>query len=184
MQSQRTRDTGPELALRRELHRRGLRYRLQRKPVEGLRRTLDIVFLRPRVAVDVRGCFWHGCIKCKTIPKANHSWWADKIAKNRARDRATEAALGKAGWDVIVVWEHDICTDAADRIENSVRQRTVTRRVHTSAAVSTPPPPKSPNHGLSRDEASVVLHPKGGGRGNEYGNERQVSAVVGVVKEG
>ncbi|MDQ2706309.1 MAG: very short patch repair endonuclease [Actinomycetota bacterium] len=123
MQSQRTRDTAPELALRRELHRRGLRYRLQRKPILGLRRTVDIVFLGPRVVVDVRGCFWHGCTKCKAVPKANTLWWTEKIAKNRARDQATETLLRKAGWDVIVFWEHDNCAEAADRIETVVRHR-------------------------------------------------------------
>lgn len=121
MKNQRTRDTGPELTLRRELHRRGLRYRLQRKPIPGLRRTVDIVFPRPRIAVDVRGCFWHGCANCKTMPKANNSWWTEKIAKNRARDQATESALCEAGWNVIVVWEHDVCAHAADRIEQVVR---------------------------------------------------------------
>jgi DNA mismatch endonuclease (patch repair protein) len=124
MQNQRTRDTAPELALRRELHRRGLRYRLQYKPVPELRRTADIVFPRPRVVVDVRGCFWHGCTTCKSIPKSNDLWWTAKIAKNRARDDATESAFRAAGWRVIVVWEHDVCAAAADRVERVVRQRT------------------------------------------------------------
>jgi len=123
MQTQRTRDTAPELALRRELHHRGLRYRLQRKPIPGLRRTVDIVFPGPRIAVDVRGCFWHGCNKCKTVPKTNNLWWIEKIAKNRARDEITETALRKAGWEVIIVWEHDNCVDAADRIEKLVGER-------------------------------------------------------------
>lgn len=127
MQNQRTRDTAPELALRRELHRRGLRYRLQRRPIPGLRRTVDILFPGPRVAVDVRGCFWHGCVTCKSAPKTNNLWWTEKIAKNRARDRATENALAEAGWYVIVVWEHDTCSEAANRVENAVRRSPLRR---------------------------------------------------------
>jgi DNA mismatch endonuclease, patch repair protein len=121
MSRQRTRDTTPELALRRELHRRGLRYRLQRKPIANLRRTVDIVFAGVRVAVDVRGCFWHGCTACKDTPKRNADWWAAKIESNRARDRQTAEVLRNAGWQVIVVWEHDACNDAADRVEDAVR---------------------------------------------------------------
>jgi len=126
MRAQRTRDTQPELALRRELHRRGLRYRLHRRPIFGLRRTIDIVFPGPRIAVDVRGCFWHGCVRCKTIPKANRLWWTQKIAKNRARDQDTGQRLRAAGWRVIIVWEHDDCCDAATLIESAVRRSSAT----------------------------------------------------------
>lgn len=122
MQAQRTRDTQPELALRRELYRRRLRYRLHRRLIPELRRTIDIVFIGPRVAVDVRGCFWHGCPRCKTIPKSNESWWSQKIAKNRARDQETERILRAAGWRVIIVWEHDNSADAATLIESEVRR--------------------------------------------------------------
>lgn len=71
--------------------------------------------------MDVRGCFWHGCTRCKTIPKSNEFWWSQKIAKNRARDQETERTLRDAGWRVIIVWEHENFSDAAALIESEVR---------------------------------------------------------------
>ncbi len=121
MQNQRRSDTRPELDLRRELHRRGLRFRLQRQLLPDVRRTSDIVFGSARLVVEVRGCFWHGCPEHATSPKANDTWWREKIARNRARDLDTEARLRKAGWTVVVVWEHEDPVAAADRIERAVR---------------------------------------------------------------
>lgn len=116
MQGNRKRDTRPELALRSELHRRGLRYRIDTKPVKGLRCRADIVFRRQKVAVFVDGCFWHGCPEHGTSPKTNASYWSAKIARNMERDRLNEAKLSEAGWIVIRVWEHELPTDAASRI--------------------------------------------------------------------
>ena len=121
MQNQRRRDTRPEIALRRELHRRGLRFRLQRQLLPDVRRTSDIVFGPARVVVEVRGCFWHGCPEHATNPRANANWWREKIARNRARDMDTETRLRKAGWTVVVVWEHEDPEAAADCIERAVR---------------------------------------------------------------
>lgn len=121
MRSQRQRDTGPELALRSELHRRGLRFRLQRRVLTDVRRTSDIVFGPARVVVEVRGCFWHGCPDHATSPKRNADWWRDKIERNRARDADTDMRLREAGWDVVVVWEHESAVEAADRVEARVR---------------------------------------------------------------
>jgi DNA mismatch endonuclease (patch repair protein) len=115
--------TNPELALRRELHRRGLRYRVDmRLDLDGLRRRrADLVFPRRRVAVFVDGCFWHVCPTHGTAPKANASWWAEKLAGNVARDRDTDARLVAAGWTAVRVWEHEDATEAADRVERVVR---------------------------------------------------------------
>ena len=121
MQAQRERNTSPELALRRVLHGRGLRYRLHRSIVCGTRRSVDIVFVRARVAVDVRGCFWHGCPEHATTPKSNTDWWTAKLDRNVARDADTVRRLSEAGWQVIVVWEHEDAEIAADRIELLVR---------------------------------------------------------------
>lgn len=118
MQANRRRDTGPELALRRELHRRGLRYRVG-YPVLPRRRA-DIVFTRARVAVFVDGCFWHGCPAHATSAVLNAEYWRDKIAANQARDQDTTSRLTASGWQVIRVWEHEI-GDAADRIVSLVR---------------------------------------------------------------
>lgn len=124
MQSQRMRDTAPELALRRELHRRGLRYRLDRPIVPGTRRRVDIVFGPAKVAVLVDGCFWHGCPEHGShVPKFNTWYWPDKIARNRQRDADTDERLTTVGWQVIRVWEHDEVEAAAGVIEEVVLRR-------------------------------------------------------------
>lgn len=116
MSKQRRANTAPELALRRELHRAGLRYFVDRPPIKGQRRRADVVFPRLRIAVYVDGCFWHRCPAHATDPKHNAQWWADKLAGNVARDRATDAALTAAGWRVVRVWEHEDPHAAAERI--------------------------------------------------------------------
>jgi DNA mismatch endonuclease (patch repair protein) len=123
MQRQKRANTKPEIALRRELYRRGLRYRIHQRPVLGLRRTVDIVFPGPKVAVESMGCFWHSCPLHGTAPQANAAWWADKLARNRRRDADTAAALAEAGWLLIIVWEHESVAEAADNIERAVRSR-------------------------------------------------------------
>ena len=105
-------DSGPELALRRVLHARGLRFRVH-APLPG---RPDIVFTRARLAVFVDGCFWHGCPEHATAPKNNGQWWRDKIAGNVARDRRQDALLSELGWEVLRVWEHEPVHDAATRI--------------------------------------------------------------------
>lgn len=110
------RDTKPELLLRRELHRRGLRYRVQTKVPGNNRRTIDIAFTRARLAVFVDGCFWHGCPEHGTSPRANSEWWTWKIERNKARDVDTDRHLAAAGWHVIRIWEHEQAAAAADRI--------------------------------------------------------------------
>lgn len=121
MRRQRRRDTAPELALRRELHRRGLRYRIDYPVLSTSRRRHDIVFVGPRVVVEVRGCFWHACPAHATQPKSNANWWAEKLAANVRRDRDTENLLRSERWNLIIVWEHEDPLDAAERIERVVR---------------------------------------------------------------
>lgn len=123
MSRQRSRDTDPERALRSSLHRRGLRYRLHRRPVPGLRRQADIVFGPARVAVFVDGCFWHCCPEHTTSPKSNAAWWSAKLAANVARDRDTDEQLAVAGWAVVRVWEHEDPVAAAARVAQVVRSR-------------------------------------------------------------
>src|SRR5215207_10089041 len=86
MQKQRQSGTRPELAIRRLLHARGLRYRVDAPlPIPHLRRRADLLFAGPKVAVFVDGCYWHCCPVHATKPKANAQWWAEKLAKNVER---------------------------------------------------------------------------------------------------
>jgi len=123
MSRQRRRDTVPELALRRELHRRGLRYRVD-EPLVGLpRRRADITFSRARVVVFVDGCFWHSCPDHRTAPRNNGAWWHAKLERNVERDRETDAVLTASGWFVLRFWEHEDMIAAADQVERTVRNR-------------------------------------------------------------
>jgi DNA mismatch endonuclease (patch repair protein) len=122
MQAVRRRDTKPELLLRKELHRRGLRFYVDRAPLPKMRRRADLVFPRKKVAVYVDGCFWHGCPIHGTWPKNNADWWRQKIQGNQARDRDTDRKLADAGWTVVRVWEHE-GQQGADRVEAAVDVR-------------------------------------------------------------
>ncbi|MEU4090845.1 very short patch repair endonuclease [Streptomyces sp. NPDC026673] len=123
MSRQRSRDTGVEMALRRALHAVGLRYRVHKRPVKGVRREADIVFGPTRVAVFVDGCFWHGCPQHATWPKNNEDFWRAKIEGNRARDLETDARLTEAGWLSVRVWEHETVDAAVVRVRAAVERR-------------------------------------------------------------
>ncbi|MFE4615550.1 MULTISPECIES: very short patch repair endonuclease [Streptomyces] len=123
MSKQRSRDTGVELALRRILHASGLRYRVHRRPLKGVRREADIIFGPAKVAVFVDGCFWHACPEHATWPKRNSEFWRTKIEKNRTRDANTDARLEAAGWVSVRVWEHEAADEAAARVAAIVKAR-------------------------------------------------------------
>jgi DNA mismatch endonuclease, patch repair protein len=120
MQAVRRRDTGPEWAVRKEVHSRGLRYFVDRPPLPDARRRADLVFPRHRLAVYVDGCFWHVCPIHGSYPKRNADWWADKLAANVRRDRDTDQRLEAAGWRVVRVWAHERPPDVADRIQAAI----------------------------------------------------------------
>ncbi len=99
----RSRNTKPELLIRRALHARGFRYRLHAKTVPG---RPDMVFPRFRAAVFVHGCFWHGhACPLFRLPGTRTEFWAAKIARNRARDMEVAELLDQAGWRRLTVWE-------------------------------------------------------------------------------
>jgi DNA mismatch endonuclease (patch repair protein) len=124
MRANRRRDTAPERALRCELHRRGLRFFVDRPvPTTGRSVRPDLVFPRTRVAVFVDGCFWHACPIHGTQPKANSAYWAPKLVENVERDQRNTKALQDAGWLVVRVWEHVITDRAADLVEHAVTER-------------------------------------------------------------
>lgn len=121
MKRVRARDTKAEMAVRRILFSRGLRYFVDRRPSQELRTRADIVFPRPRLAVFIDGCFWHRCNDHGTVPKTNSDWWLEKLNTNVRRDRDADASLTEAGWTVQRFWEHEDPTLVADRIESSLR---------------------------------------------------------------
>jgi DNA mismatch endonuclease, patch repair protein len=124
MSRQSRRDTGPELALRSALHRRGLRYRIHRRPLPRLARVADIVFPTEHVAVFVDGCFWHGCEQHgKRRHNVNSWYWPAKIGRNRSRDADTDRRLHDAGWIAVRIWEHEDPHEAALRIAALVETR-------------------------------------------------------------
>ena len=117
MRANRRRDTAPELALRRELHHRGFRFRVD-LPIDasGLRARPDIAFTAARLAIYVDGCFWHCCPEHGSEPKANSGYWREKLAENVSRDERTTVALEDAGWRVLRFWAHVPAPTAADRV--------------------------------------------------------------------
>lgn len=123
MQANKGRDTKPELALRRAVHARGLRYRVSMRPLPPIRRTADLVFTKAKVAVFLDGCFWHGCPQHHTKARANADYWAEKVTRNRERDAETDRLLEEAGWTVVRVWEHEDPVQAAAKVGEIVRSR-------------------------------------------------------------
>nr|WP_255363084.1 very short patch repair endonuclease [Mycobacterium sp. 1245805.9] len=117
------RDTKPERRLRSLLHGMGLRYRVDRAPLPGIRRRADLVFPRAKVVVFVDGCFWHGCPQHYRPARKNAEFWDAKLLENTARDRETDQLLSASGWRVIRVWEHEDMPDAAERIYCELRAR-------------------------------------------------------------
>ena len=121
MQANRSRDTKPELAARSAVHSRGLRYRVDARPLPELRRKADMVFRKDKIAVFLDGCFWHGCPEHHTQPATNPEYWSAKIAGNMERDKDTNARLEEAGWTVLRFWEHDNPEIVAEVVERRVR---------------------------------------------------------------
>jgi DNA mismatch endonuclease (patch repair protein) len=100
----RSKDTAPELAVRRYLYAAGLRYRLHRHDLPG---RPDLVFPGRRVCVFVHGCFWHGCPHCRhgaRTVKSNTAYWLPKLARNRARDEDNQQRLTALGWTPLTIW--------------------------------------------------------------------------------
>ena len=104
MRAVKSRDTTPELAVRRILRAAGIGYRLGGRGLPG---RPDLVMPGRRVSVFVHGCFWHGhdCARGARQPRANAAYWTAKIGRNRTRDAVATAALESAGWRVVTVWE-------------------------------------------------------------------------------
>lgn len=106
MRSVGQKNTRPELAVRKILHRSGYRFRLHRRDLPG---TPDVVLPKYRSVIFVHGCFWHGhgC-KYGKLPKSNKSYWSQKIQRNINRDARTRFELERGGWKVFVVWQCEL----------------------------------------------------------------------------
>lgn len=107
MQAVKSKNTAPEMAVRRLVHGMGYRFRLHRRDLPG---KPDLVFPRLRKVLFVHGCFWHGhdCARGARAPKANADYWRAKITRNRLRDSANIEGLGGAGWEAAVIWECEL----------------------------------------------------------------------------
>lgn len=123
----RSRDTKPELRVRKALHAAGLRYRLHDRRLPGVP---DLVFPGRRIALFVHGCFWHrhpGCSAAR-LPKSRREFWEPKLAGNVERDERNRAALEALGWTVMVIWECETRDPAAlVRLAACIRERRVGR---------------------------------------------------------
>ncbi|WP_366146409.1 very short patch repair endonuclease [uncultured Pseudokineococcus sp.] len=129
MRANRRRDTRCEVALRRELHRRGLRFVVDAAPPgTNRRRRADVLLRGERVALFVDGCFWHSCPQHLHLPRANREWWRQKLASVVARDRDTDLGLQAAGWLPLRVWEHEPAQVAAARVLAVLRHREASGR--------------------------------------------------------
>ena len=116
MRAVRGANTRPELFVRRIAHAICPGYRLNRRDIPG---KPDIAYIGAKRAIFVHGCFWHGheCKRGARTPKDNRDYWVEKIARNRARDEKTLAALDREGWKTLVLWECEL------KDENAVRER-------------------------------------------------------------
>lgn len=127
MQGNQSRDTKPEMAVRRLLHSRGFRYRVNARPVPGLRRTADIVFGGPHIAVLIDGCFLHGCPIHHRSPSANSDYWLKKVTRNAERDLETTTLVTARDWLVLHFWAHTDAAEVASNIANAAQLGTPTR---------------------------------------------------------
>lgn len=124
----RSKDTSPELELRRALHALGLRFRVHDKRLPG---KPDIVLPKYKTVIQVHGCFWHrhpGC-NVATTPKSNTPFWREKFERNVQRDRKNTAALSALGWTVVVAWE---CELASQRKVKEAAKRIASNLGHTN----------------------------------------------------
>ena len=137
----RSKDTAPEMAVRKALHRVGFRFRLHRSDLPG---KPDLVFPRYRLALFVHGCFWHrhGCRRT-TIPATNKRFWSEKFSRTVERDQRAATELDSLGWTTTVIWECQLDTG-------------VSRLIETLAGISQPIASKDIGHPVSARESVSV----------------------------
>lgn len=122
MASIRSKNTKPELAIRKILWSHGIRYRIHDNGVFG---KPDISIKKHKVAVFIDGCFWHACKKCYTEPKTNTTFWRKKIQENKMRREKVRKNLKENNWKIMEFWEHDIRKKpelVTNKIEYTIRK--------------------------------------------------------------
>ncbi len=130
-----SKDTAPEMIVRRLLHSMGYRYRLHGKALPG---KPDLVFAGRKKAIFIHGCFWHGhdCKRGARIPSTRQDYWLAKVGRNRERDARNVASLEQAGWSVLTVWECEL----KDRVALAAR---LSEFLGGPASFGLPPPASS-----------------------------------------
>ncbi len=121
-----SKNTKPELSVRKFLHMEGFRYRLHVKNLPG---KPDIVLPKYKTVIFIHGCFWHGHEGCKkfVVPKTKTEWWLEKIGKNRQRDQTHLCKLLDLGWYVLVVWECSLSISDLENLALTIKNHSVTQ---------------------------------------------------------
>jgi len=123
MLGNRGRDTRPELAMRSALHKSGLRFRKNYRPLRGSRGVVDVAFTRRKVAVQLDGCFWHGCPEHGSRPATNRAYWDEKLQRNAERDTRLQRELEDEGWTVLRFWEHEPPLEIVPKVHEALALR-------------------------------------------------------------
>lgn len=113
----RGRDTKPEIAIRRLLFASGWRFRVHYRTPGGL---VDVAFPKLKVAIQIDGCFWHCCPSHGVMPKSNRSFWSEKLAQNKLRDKRQQRVLKALGWQLLRIWEHSVEEELSRTVESIV----------------------------------------------------------------
>lgn len=116
-----SKNTAPEMIVRRYLHNKGFRYRLHDKKLPG---KPDLILPKYKAVIFIHGCFWHGHEGCKyyRIPKSNIDYWTKKLKGNISRDKQDQQSLQAMGWRVLIVWECELKRNAQTRCSTLVNQ--------------------------------------------------------------
>lgn len=123
MRNTQSRNNSLEVAVRKHLYASGLRFRIH-YPLPGMRRrSSDIAFPGFRIAVFLDGCFWHSCPLHQTFPKTNAAFWAEKLKRNKERDRTTDRYLETLGWVPLRFWTHQTSEEIALAVYGAVINR-------------------------------------------------------------
>lgn len=139
-----SRDTKPEMTVRRYLHAAGFRYTLGNRKYPG---SPDLVFPSLHAVIFINGCFWHGHEGCRHshLPKSNVEFWEAKIDRNRRRDAKVKTELEEQGWHVFVVWECELSTKDRREATLSTLAGQLSRLRNQSATSPTPIPSPTPS---------------------------------------